>query len=134
MARTELQSKKSTIIDEHTNNYKNRTWRKSNHTLDIIATDKIKKLTVGMGIKNSLDDIPKKEVKIKLKMRKTFRIKPIFACRFRYHKKYVSENGGFCWNFKQQTYPENKASFVKPLQGRLNLPITASSKISRDCC
>lgn len=64
-------------------------------------------------------------------MCKTFKIMPVFACRFTYHKKHINENGGFCWDFKHQIYPENKINFVKPLQGRLNLPIITSSKIPK---
>lgn len=129
LVKNELEIKKFEIIGEHTNKYHKKEWSDTQHTLDIIATNKLKNLTIGVEVKNTLDDISKKEVDVKIDMCKTFGIVPVFACRFTHYKKYINKKGGFCWDFKHQIYPINKMNFVKPLQGRLNLPILALSEI-----
>ncbi len=132
LVKMELRAQDFIIKGEKTNIVGKKDWGKyhTHHTLDIVAKHKKKKITLGIEIKNTLEQIPEKELKIKLKMCKFFGIIPVFACRWlgTYEKK-IRSNGGFPWIFKKQIYPLGQEKFVDKLQKKFDLPIIVSPEL-----
>lgn len=126
LVKAELRAQNFKISKENVNEWLGKKWPRKD-TLDLIAEHKIKDITVGVEIKNSLYPMSKKEVSTKIKMCELFGVKPIFAARWmEIHRKIITESGGFLWQFKNQLYPRGQEDFVDTIQKRFKLPIIVS--------
>jgi hypothetical protein len=129
LVKGELRAQGFMILSEFSNEYNNKKWE-GKETLDIIAENRIKRLVVGVEVKNMLSLISHKEVSTKIKMCNFLGIKPIFACRWiEPHRKKITENGGLAWQFKKQLYPLGQENFVKEIRKRFNFPMEVKSEL-----
>ena len=131
LVKNELRVNGFEVLEEkQVRSYRGKEWFKTKHTLDIIAEHKIKKIVVGVEIKNMLSQTPKAEIVTKLEMCKTLGIYLIFACRWQeIHRDIIQEGGGLLWQFKQQIYPFGQENIVSELQKRFEFPVIVKGEL-----
>ena len=121
------------IGEKHVNSYRGKKWNRSKHTLDIIAEHKIKKITIGVEIKNMLTQTPKSDIVIKLEMCKFLGIYPIFAFRWQeIHRDIIEKEKGLLWQFKDQIYPFGQENLIFELQKRFGFPVIVKGELPKE--
>lgn len=134
LVKNELRANGFEILKEkQVRSYRGKEWFRTRHTLDIIAEHKIKKIAVGVEIKNMLSQTPKSEIVTKLEMCKVLGIYPIFACRWQeIHRDIIQEEGGLLWQFKEQIYPFGQENLVSELQKRFGFPVIVKGELPEE--
>jgi len=134
LVKGELRAQDFEIIEEKfVRRYREKEWIRSKHTLDLIAENKRKNLTIAVEIKNMLTSTPKTEIITKLEMCKHLGVTPVFACRWMEgHRKEIEQSGGFLWQFKKQLYPFGQESLVAEIKKRFNLPVYISGELPKE--
>ncbi len=134
LVKNELRANGFEILKEkHARSYRGKEWFRTKHTLDIIAEHKIKKIAIGVEIKNMLSQTPKSEIVAKLEMCKVLGIYPIFACRWQeIHLDIIQEEEGLLWQFKDQIYPFGQENLVLELQKRFELPVIVKGELPKE--
>ncbi len=134
LVKNELRANGFEILKEkQVRSHRGKEWFRTRHTLDIIAEHKIKKITVGVEIKNMLSQTPKSEIVTKLEMCKMLGIYPIFACRWQeIHRDIIQKEEGLLWQFKQQIYPFGQENQVSELQKRFEFPIVVKGELPEE--
>ena len=130
VVRSEIRAHGFEIIGEKTNEFNGKKWKNPKETLDIIAQNKIRNITVGIEVKNTLYLIQKPIISKKIKMCKHLKINPIFACRWlEPHRKIIEKHNGFLWQFNNQLYPLGQEKFVSELEKKFKFPVSVGSEI-----
>ena len=131
LVKNELRANGFDILQEkQARSYRGKEWLRTKHTLDIIAEHKIKKIAVGVEIKNMLSQTPKSEIVTKIEMCKVLGVYPIFACRWQeIHRDIIQEGGGLLWQFKEQIYPFGQEILVSELQKRFEFPVVVKGEL-----
>lgn len=103
--------------------YAGREWTETGHNLDrVFERDEI---PYGAEIKNTLEYIPRDELRIKLRMCQWLHLKPLFIVRMA-PKSYIEEvrqAGGFTLVFKYQLYPHGHDELTRRVKHELGLPV-----------
>ena len=103
--------------------YGGREWTLTGHDLDrVYARNGVH---YGAEIKNTLEDIDKEELEIKLQMCHALALKPLFIlrCATGHYVEPVRRAGGFTLIFKWQLYPHGFLSLAKRIHKELGLPV-----------
>jgi len=130
VVKAELRAQGFEITSEDTKKYLEIEWPETKQTLDIIAKHKIRNLTIGVEIKNTLRPVPISEISEKIQICQHFGITPVFACRWlEPYRDEIESNGGFLWQFKKQLYPRGQERFVDTLRKRFKFPVEVNSQI-----
>lgn len=134
LVRKELKIHGFEILDEgKVNSYKGKVWDDTEHSLDIVAEHTVKKVVIGIEIKNTLEPLERDEWETKIQLCKKIGIIPVFACRWiGPYKKEITQNGGFPWQFKTQMYPIGHESFVEEMKKKFRFPIDVRSEIPEE--
>ena len=134
LVKNELRAHGFEILEEkQVKSYRGKEWMRSRHTLDIIAEHKIKKIAIGVEIKNMLTQTPKSEIITKLEMCKVLGVYPIFACRWQeIHRDIIQKEDGFLWQFKKQLYPFGQENLVMELQKRFEFPVVVKGELPQE--
>jgi hypothetical protein len=114
--------------------YNGKVWTETNHDLDRV----FERDGVGYGteIKNTLDYIPREEMRIKVAMCGFLGLRPLFIVRMA-PKNYVNEvqeAGGLTLIFKYQLYPFGQRLFAEKVREMLRLPIGCPDRIADGTC
>ena len=130
VVKAEIRAHGFKIIEEKTNEFNGKKWINPKQTLDIIAQDKTRNLTVGIEVKNTLYLIPKSIISKKIEMCEYLDIVPIFACRWlEPHRRIIEKHNGFLWQFNNQLYPLGQEKLVSILEKKFKFPVIISSQI-----
>ena len=130
LVKTELRVQGFTIVETHSNKYKDKKWTQTNHNLDFIAEHRSNKLTIGVEVKNTLPIIKRNEIEVKLQICDYLGITPVFAVRWlKPYATLIRNRGGFSWMFKTQIYPPGFEQLTKLLYERLELPVTVRTDL-----
>jgi len=110
--------------------YNGKVWIETKHDLDrVFERDGVGYRT---EIKNTLDYIPREEMRIKIAMCSFLGLRPLFIVRMA-PKNYVNEvqeAGGFTLIFKYQLYPFGHIEFADKVRDMLRLPIGCPDRIA----
>ncbi len=103
--------------------YRGRQWTETGHDLDrVFERDGI---SYGAEIKNTLEYIPREEMRAKMKMCGVLELKPLFIVRMA-PKSYIEEvrqGGGFTLVFKYQLYPHGCEEVARRVREQLGLSV-----------
>ncbi len=133
LVQSELKIQGFKIKGEHTKEYQNKKWTKTENTLDIIARHCSGKLTIGVEVKNTLSVLDKSEVEKKLEICNFLGITPVFATRWlKPYEQLVNQRKGFSWTFKEQLYPLNYEALSIKISERLQLPVRARDDLPKE--
>jgi len=110
--------------------YRGRDWGETEHTLDrVFVRDGI---PYGAEIKNTLKYIPRKELKVKMRMCEHLGLRPLFIVRMA-ARSYINEvrlKGGYTLVFKYQLYPFGQKAFADKVKEALRLPTDSPARIA----
>ena len=130
IVKAELRAQGFEITSEDTKKYLEIEWPETKQTLDIIAKHKIRNLTIGVEIKNTLRPVPISEISEKIQICQHLGITPVFACRWlEPYRDGIESKGGFLWQFKKQMYPKGQERFVETLRKRFKFPVEVNSEL-----
>ncbi len=134
LVKNELRANGFEILEEkYVRTYRGKKWSRTKHILDIIAEHKVRKIAVGVEIKNMLSQTPKSEIVTKLEMCRFLGIYPIFACRWQeIHRDIIQEEKGLLWQFKDQIYPFGQENLVLELQKRFAFPVVVKGELPQE--
>lgn len=107
-----------------------REWTQTDHDLDrVFERDGI---AYGAEIKNTLDYIPRVELRLKLQMCGELGLRPLFILRSA-PKSYIFEDvyptGGYVLVFGTQLYPFGQEEFAREVRERFGLPVGCPARV-----
>lgn len=112
---------------KHTNEFKDKKWKKTDHNLDFIISRN--GIPYGCEIKNTLDYISRDELNTKLEMCKFLGIVPLFIVRMSPYIEKVRIEGGFTLIFEWQLYPPYFKDLVKRIKNTPGLKVDCPKEL-----
>jgi hypothetical protein len=110
--------------------YRGRRWTRTPHNLDrIFERDGV---AYGVEIKNTLDYIPRDELRIKIVMCRELGLRPLFIMRSapKNYMKNIIDAGGYGLIFGFQLYPFGQEAFAREVSAALGLPVDCPRRIA----
>lgn len=115
---------------QNTRSHRGRHWSETEHALDfILERDGI---SYGVEVKNTLEYIDYKEVKVKVRMCELVGLRVMFAVRMvpKQWVKEIVESGGYAVIFKFQLYRWGFSDVVRRVKQELELPVDSPERLA----
>jgi len=122
LTKYELRSNNLTIVSSHSNEYKNRKWKKSKANLDFIAEHPDGRV-FGVQAKNELKPIEKEELEEQLEICSHLKIKPIFVVRYMPFSfiNLIKQQQGFLLVIGNQIWPLGHRKLCENIKSRMSI-------------
>ncbi|PYS33902.1 MAG: hypothetical protein DMG14_30750 [Acidobacteria bacterium] len=122
--------KRFTLLGEHTREFRERTWERTDHNLDFVFERD--EAAYGIEVKNALSYMDQKEFRIKIALCEQLGLRPIFAARM-LPKTWIKElidAGGYAMILKYQLYPWTHLDLARRVAKELGLPVDAPKALA----
>jgi len=119
------------VKGESTREFNGKIWTNTEHDLDYIFEKDL--VVYGVEVKNTLDYIDDKQLKIKIKLCDFLGIKPVFVVRMM-PKTWIYElieSGGYAMIIKYQLYPWAQNTMAKKIREELQLPVDTPTALAK---
>jgi len=133
LIKSELKSNNLTIVSSHSNEYKNRKWKKSKANLDFIAEHPDGRV-FGVQAKNELKPIEKEELEEQLEICSHLKIKPIFVVRYMPFSftHLIKQQQGFLLVIGNQLWPLGYRTLCENIKSKMSISTNQiSNKLKR---